>query len=454
MNIQFENPEKVSGVLTITLEKEDYQPEVEKTLKDYRKRANVPGFRIGQVPMGMIKRQYGAAVKLDVVNKMLNDKLFEYVRENNIKMLGQPLANEKQTPVDIEKEDTLTFMFDIAITPEFKAELNGKDKIDYYTIEVDDKIIDQQIDMYRSRAGHYEKAQKYDETKNDMLHGDLRELDAEGNTKEGGIAVENVMLMPEYIKVDDQKKLFDGCKLGDIITFNPRKAYPDNDTEVSSMLKIEKEQVAEHTGDFTYQITEVSRFEKAEVNQELFDSVFGKDAVTDEKSFREKVAAELRAQFVPEQDFKFLRDVRAHMEKKVGKLQYADSLMKRIMLQNNQEKGEKYVEDNYEGSINELTWRLIRDELVAANGIKIDDADVKNVAREAARVQFAQYGMSNVPDEYLDNYADSMMKKGENVDNLVDRAIDTKLTEALKKVVKLNEKSVTLDEFNKMMQAK
>ena len=273
MNITFEAPDKVNGLMTITLEKEDYQKEVEKTLKDYRKRANVPGFRPGQTPMGLIKRQYGTAVKVDVVNKMLGEKLYEYVRENKIQMLGEPLASEQQETLDFENEDApLTFKFDIAVAPEFKAELTGKDKIDYYNITVDDKLIDQQVEMYQSRAGHYDKVEAFDPEQRDMLKGDLREID-------GSIEVADAVLMPQYIKVDDQKKLFDGCKLGDIITWNPRKAYPESDVEVSSLLKIEKDQVAEHTGDFTFQITEISRFVKAEVNQALFDQAFGEGTV-------------------------------------------------------------------------------------------------------------------------------------------------------------------------------
>ena len=451
MNITFEAPDKVNGLMTITLEKEDYQGEVDKTLKDYRKRAQVPGFRPGQTPMGMIKRQYGTAVKVDVVNKLLGEKLYEYVQKNNIQMLGEPLPNESQEPQDIEKDDALTFKFDIAVAPEFKAELTGKDKIDFYNITVDDKLIDQQVEMYRSRGGQYEKVEAYDGEQRDMLKGDLRELDADGNVKEGGIEVADAVLMPQYMKVDDQKKLFDGSKLGDVITWNPRKAYPDSDVEVSSLLKIEKDQVAEHTGDFTYQITEISRFVKAEVNQQLFDQVFGEGAVKDEKEFRQKISDQIAQQFKADSDYKFLLDVRAHMEKKVGKLEFPEAILKRVMLNKNQDKGADFVEKNFEASIKELGWHLIKEQLVAANNIKIEDDDLKAVAKEAARAQFAQYGMSNVPEEYLDNYAQEMLKKRENVDGLVDRAVDVKLTAALKQVVKLNEKSISLEDFQKLL---
>ena len=453
MKISFECADKINGLLTMTVEPADYQDAVEKTLKSYRKKAQVPGFRPGMVPMGMIKKQYGTAVKVDEVNKLLGEKLYEYVQENKIKMLGEPLPNqEKQVPQDFEKDEELTFVFDIAVAPEFKAELTGRDKVDYYTISADEKLIDDQVQMYQSQAGEFVKAEVF--SGNDTITGDMRELDENGNTKEGGIVTEGAMVMPAYVKGEDQKKLFDGCKPGDIITFNPKKAYPDNDAEVAAMLKVKKEDVKDLTADFSYQITEIRHFQPAEVDQKLFDRVFGEGTVKDEKAFREKIAETIAPQLQQNSDYKFLLDVRRHMEKKVGKLEFPEALLKRVMLQNNQDKGADYVEKNFDGSIKELTWHMIKEQLVAANDIKVEEEDLKAVAKEAIRAQFAQYGMSNVPEDVIENYAAEQMKKRENVDNFVDRAVDVKLTEALKKVVKLNEKTVTLEEFNKLMTEK
>ena len=451
MKISFENPDKINGLLTLVVEEEDYKNDVEKTLKDYRKKANVPGFRPGQVPMGMIKRQYGASARMDVINKLVGEQIYKYLQENKIQMIGEPLPSEKQEPVDLEKDGPYTLMFDIAVAPEFKVSLTGRDKVDYYNITVDDKIVDQQVDMYASRAGSYEKAETYQDK--DMLKGDLRELDENGNTKEGGIVVEGAILMPNYIKVEDQKKLFDGVKLGDVITFNPKKAYPDNDTEVSQLLNIERDAVKDLESEFSYQVTEIQRFKKHDINEELFQQVFGEDTdVKDEKTFREKIAESLKEQLANDSDYKFMLDVRAHCEKKVGKLQYPDALLKRVMLANNKDKGEEFVEKNYEQSINELTWHLIREQLVEAQDIKIVDNDIKESAKETARAQFAQYGMTNIPEEYIENYANEILKKGDSKDALVNRTIDRKLSTVLKTVVKLNEKEISVEDFNKMMQ--
>lgn len=453
MNVTFENPDKVSGRLTIVVDEADYKDDVKKELKDYRRKANIPGFRPGMAPMSMIERRIGPSVKLDVINKLLGDQLQKYITDNKIDMLGQPLAAEDQEAVDLEGPAPYTFKFDIAIAPEFKIELSAKDKVDYYNIEIDDKLIDRQVEMFANQNGTYVKADSFDSDKQDMLRGDLRELDEKGNTLEGGLTVEQAMLMPQYLKAEDQKLLFEGCKPGDIITFNPRKAYADSDTSMASLLKIDKEQVGEHTGDFSYQVTEVERFEPAAVDQKLFDRVFGGGSCKDEADFREKISQGLKGQLQGDQDYKFLIDVRKYCEEKVGKLEFADKLLKKIMLENNKERGEEFVEKNYDESIRQLEWQLIKDQLLIANNIKINDDDVRAAAREAVRAQFMQYGMNNVPDQYVDQMADEQLKKRENIDSYVNRATDLKLMAALKGVVKLNEKKISLDDFNKMMEA-
>ena len=448
MNISFEIADKVNGLLTLTVEEADYQENVEKALKDFRKKANYPGFRPGMVPMGLIKKQYGASAKMDAINKLIGEQIYKYVQDNKIQMLGEPLQHEGQEPQDLEKPAPYTFQFDIAVAPEFSIELNGHNKIDHYTITVDDALIDRQVDMFASRLGSFESVDSYED--NDMLKGDLRELDEKGNTKEGGLTVEAASVMPNYIKNETQKALFNGAKKGDIITMNPREAY-ENDAELAAFLKVKEEELGNYTGNFSYQITDIQRYKKHAVDQELFDRTFGEGEVKSEKAFRERIAEGLKEQLSVDADYKFIQDVRAYCEKKVGDLQFPDALLKRIMLNNNKERGEEFVEKNYANSLKELTWRLIKDKLVAAHNIKVDDKDVLEAAKETARVQFAQYGMNNVPDDYVENYAKEIMKKRENVDGLVDRASDIKLCEALKKVVKLNEKEISLDDFNKMM---
>lgn len=450
MKVSFDCPDKINGLLTVTIEEDDFKNDVEKELKNYRKRANVPGFRPGMVPMGLIRRQYGNAVKMDVVNNKLSEEVNKYILENKINMLGMPLGSEKQTPVDLEKDAPYTFMFDIAVAPEFDIELSDKDAIDYYDITVDDKLVDQQVDGFASRFGAYQKAEEYKE--GDVLKGDLRELDAEGNTKEGGFEVEGATVMPQYLKDDDQKKLFEGAKAGDIITFNPYKAYAGG-AEVATLLKVEREKKDDYQGDFSYQVTEVQHFEKHAVDQELFDQVFGKDEVKDEKSFREKIAEGVKQQLATDEDFRFLQDLRKYAEEKVGQLTYPEALLKRVLKENNKDKDDEFINKNYEASLKDLTWSLIKNKLAEKAEVKVNDDDVKNVAREIARAQFAQYGMQNVGEEYVNNYAEELLKQRDTVNQFAERAVDEKLVAAIKPVVKLNHKEISLEDFNKMVTA-
>ena len=455
MQISFENPEKVGGVLTLTVEEGDYKADVEKKLKEYRRRANMPGFRPGQVPMGLIRRQMGNSVKVDIINELLGKEMQKYITDNKLAVLGQPIAHEGDEPIDLEKDAPYVFRFDLAIEPEFELKLNKRDKVEYFDITVDDKLIDQQVEMFSRRFGKMDdKAESYDAEANDLLQGDLRQLDAEGNTIEGGLTLEAAKLMPSQIKVEAQRDLFKGAKLGDIITFNPRNAYPESDGEMATLLKVEKDQLADYTGDFSFQITQISHFVPAENNEELWKAVYGQDAdIKDETAFRKTIAEGVRQQLVQDEDFKFMQDVRKHCEKKVGELTFANDILKRVMLQNNQDKGEKFVEENYDRSIKELTWHLIKNKLVEQTGVKVEEQDIREIARQSTRAQFAQYGMGNIPDELIEKYADEMLKKRENVEPLVEAAIDRKLAVALKEVVKLDTKEISLEDFNKMLEA-
>ena len=449
MNVSFQNIDKVSGLLTVKLEKADYQEKVDKSLKTFRQKAQIPGFRKGMVPMSLVKKMYGKSVIAEEVNKLLSEKVYDYIKSNNVNMLGEPLPNEeKQQVIDFDTMEEFEFVFDIALAPEFKAEVSNTDKVDYYTIEVTDEMVENQVKAYTQRNGKYDQVSAYE----DMLKGLIAELDENGNTKEGGIQVEGAVLMPSYMKNDEQKAIFANAKVNDVLVFNPNAAYDGHDAEIASLLKIEKEAAAEMKSNFSFQVEEITRFVPGDLNQELFDQVFGKDAVKTEEEFRAKVKEGIAAQFVADSDYKFLIDARKMLMEKVGKLEFPDALLKRIMLLNNKEKGEEFVAENYEKSVEELTWHLIKEQLVKDNEIKVEQEDVINMAKDATKAQFAQYGMMTVPEDILENYAQEMLKKKENVDGLVGRVVEAKLATALKAKVTLNNKTVSMEEFNKMFE--
>ncbi len=449
MDVSLQNIDKVSALLTVKIEKADYQEQVDKSLKTLRQKAQLPGFRKGMVPMSLVKKMYGKSAVAEEVNKLLSEKVYGYIKENELNILGEPLPNEdKQPVVDFDAMEDFEFLFDIALAPEFQAELTAKDKIDYYTIDVTDEMVDNQIKSYTQRTGKYEQVDNYQDK--DMLKGLLAELDENGSTKEGGIQVEGAVMMPSYMSDEEQKAIFATAKVNDVLTFNPHKAFGGNEAEIASLLKIEKEAVADMQSDFSFQVEEITRFIDGELNQELFDQVFGEGVVSSEEEFRAKVKENIAGQFVADSNYKFLLDVRKALIGKAGKLEFPDAILKRIMLLNNQEKGEAFVNENYDKSIEELTWHLIKERLVKENEIKVEQEDVIQMAREATKAQFAQYGMMTVPDELLDNYAQEMLKKKESIDGLVNRVVEAKLSAALKEKVTLNQKMVSVEEFNKL----
>lgn len=445
------NDDNVSALLTVKMEKADYEAQYEKALKKYRQQARIPGFRPGKVPMNLIKKLYGKALKAEEVNKILGEKVYGYIRENKVPILGEPLPNEdKQPQIDFDTQEEFEFLFDLALAPEVKVEVGKGDKVPYYHIEVTDEMADNQINMYRQRGGSYGTAESYEDK--DMLKGTLVELDEDGNAKEGGLLLEQTLLMPSYMKDDAQKALFDGKKKGEVVVFNPTKAYEGSETEIAALLKVEKTALAGHTGDFSFEIAEISRYKLAEFTQDLYDSVFEKGTVTTEADFRSKVKSLVAGQYAMDSDYKFLLDVRSALEAKIGTVAFADNLLKRIMLANSKDKDEKAIEANYGQSTKELTWHLIKEELVKQTGVKVDDSDLKSTARDMVKMQFAQYGMLNAPVEVLDKYADEMLKKQESAERVLNRAVEVKLTAALKGMVTLDEKTISVDDFNKMVQ--
>ena len=448
MKISFEKTDKINGLLTITLAKADYEANVEKTLKDYRKKASLPGFRPGQAPMSILRKRFGQEVQAEEMNKMLGTELYKYIREQKIDILGEPMPSNKQGEISLEADEQ-TFVFDIALAPEMDAKISGKDTVDYYNIKVDDAMVDNQVQMYASRAGGYQKVDEYQPK--DMVKGILTELGKTGKPKRGGIEVEGATMLPDYMKDEDEMAKFNGMKAGDVITFNPSKAY-NSDVELSSLLKITKDEAAAVTSDFQFQVSEITRYQPHALDQELFDIALGKDKVKSEDEFRTAIRETLTEQFKTDSEFRFVIDLKKYLIKRIGEVQFPEAMLKRIMQQNNPDKDAEFIEKNFQPSIEELKWHLIKEQLCDQLGIKVEQPDVLETAKEVTRMQFAQYGMTNIPEDALNNYANEMLKNKQQAEGLVTRTVERKLGVAAKAVVKVVEKTVTLDEFNKAFQ--
>ena len=453
MKISFENVDKVSALLTLNIEKTDYEDKVKKALKDFSHKASLPGFRPGKVPASLIQKRFGAEVKAEEINKLLSEEINKYIRENKINMLAEPLPNEEKTPqVDFEAQDDFTFAFDIALAPDFDAKLSKKDKLTYYEIKVDDALVDQQVQSYCQRGGQHVKADSYEAR--DMVKGTLTQLNTKNNTLKDGITVEDAVMLPEYMKDNKEKAKFEGAKVGDVITFNPSKAYKGSATELASLLHITKEEAEEMKSNFNFQISEILRYEPAKLDQDLFDKVLGEGVVKSEKEFREFIANDIKKNFASEAEYQFTQDLRDYVLKRVGDVEFPEALLKRFMKLRNQDKDESYVEDNFKNSLPELLWHLAKEQICDQLEVKVQHEDVLETAKTYTRIQFAQYGMMNLPEETVTNYAAEMLKNEQQAQGLVERTVENLMAAKAKEAVTLKTKEVTMEEFRKLSEKK
>jgi trigger factor len=453
MNISLNNSDALSGILKIGVEKNDYEGRVEKNLREIRQKANMPGFRKGMVPMGMVKKMYGIQVLAEELNKIVAKALTDYIQENKVNILGEPIPNEtEQKKQDLENDENFEFVFDLAYPPEFDIKLSKKDKLIYYKIKVDDEIIDKKIDLYTTSYGAYEYAETSEES--DLLKGLLVEL-ADGEPNPDGIMIEDAVIMAKHIKGKTEQKKFIGAGKGKKIIFNPFKAYKGSDTEMASLLNIDRAMTKEMKSDFSFEVKEIMRNKKAELNPELFDKIFEEGTVKDETEFREKIKDFLLEEYAPESDYRFAEDFHDLLLKKMESVTFADELLKRWLLIKNDGKTKEDIENEYPSIVKQIKYQLAREKLVSALGITVVDKDVEKIAEHAIKAQFAaQYGILSVPENLLDHHVKKMLEKGDTVRMLIDKAIEGKLAEAAKEKISIEEKEVTSAEFFNVKETK
>jgi trigger factor len=444
MKIEQSELKDLQAVVTLTIEPADYQDEVQKQLKQVRQKAQIPGFRPGMVPLGLVKKMYGKGVLADVLNKLVGENLQKNIEDNKLAILGDPMPNNELTPnIDMDEQDTFTFAFDIAVAPEFDAKLTGKNKLTEYKIEVTDEMVQRQAESYAARYGEYVEVDAAQEC--DILRGTLTEQ------KEGGIVKENAILNPQYMQDKKQQKLFAKVKKGDVITFNPMKAY-GSEVEVSSMLSITKEQAEGLESDFTFEIQSITRHEAAKIDGELFAKVYGENAPKDEAEFRARIKAEIEQNMAEDSKYKFGLDAKAAILKKMEKVAFPEAFLRRWVLATNDKMTEEQLDKDFPQMLEELKWHLAKDQLLKAFGIEIQKEDVEAYAKEVARMQFMQYGMMHVEDKYLESFAQDMLKKEDQLRGIVERVAENKIYDALRGVAKIEEKAISHEEFGKLFQ--
>lgn len=451
MNISKHNIDDVNAVITVNIEKSDYADRVDNVLKDYRKKANMPGFRPGKVPASLVKKMYGKSVMLDEVNKLMGEELSKYLEESDFDILGEPLPSENQDPIDLENGDNFEFKFDVALTPEFEISLSKREKLKNYIVKVEDEMIDRQITSYTDRFGQQTDAEEA--SVEDLLKGTLVELNDKGEIKDGGVMVESAIVSPDRIKDEAIQKSFVGAKLETVVPFNPLMAFTD-EKEVASFLKVEEGDECIKS-DYNYIVKEIKHFVKAEVNKELFDKVYGDGAVENEEEFRAKVKEEVQENFITDSEFRFLLDAREKLVKKVDGLLMPEAFLKRWLLEKNKENKEfsaDQLETEFPKIIENLKWDLIKGKLAKENDIKTTNEDVTAYAKKMAKMQFLQYGMGNVPDEHLESYAQEILKNQDQARNAFEKSLEEKIVAYIKEQVKVEDEEISLEDFNKMFE--
>ncbi len=453
MNIVKNDIDAINATLTIQVSKDDYAEKVDKTLRDYRKKANIPGFRPGMVPVGLVKKMYGKAVMAEEINKLVSDSLFGYIKENNINILGEPLPSvDDNSVIDFDTQEEFEFKFDLGIAPELDIKLDKKTKVPYYQIELTEEMIDNQVKSYVGRFGSY--IQVEDVVENDVVKGTLVEVTKTGKEKKDGLTVEDAVLCPAYMKGDESmKQAFVGAKIGDAILFNPAKAF-ENEAEIASLLKIDKEEVAGMKSEFQMTITGITRYKESEINQDLFDKVFGEGTVKSEEEFRAKIKESIETNITADADYKFGLDAKEVVLKKMDELTFPDAFLKRWAMDAHEGLTEESLEEDYPKMIEDLKWHLAKDKITKDSEVKVEFSDLEAFAKKVALAQFAQYGMPTVPDEILDGYVKDMLKDEKSIRSMMDGALDEKVFAVIKESVKLDEKAISIEEFNKMLEAK
>lgn len=450
MNVSHQNTDNLNAVISIEISKADYQDKVDKSLRAYGQKANIPGFRKGKVPFSILTKMFGKSVRVEEINRLVSEALYNYIRDNKLNILGEPMTAEDMT-VDLDAQDDFTFRFDVALAPELNVKVDKSISVPYYTITVDDDMVKRQDESFRARFGKQVSVDESTDEK-DLIKGSMVELSSDGTPLEGGITVESTIVSPNYFKSDDEKAKFAGVKKGAKVIFNPSKSCNASVAELASMLNTDKEKAANVTSDFEMTVTDITHLQPAELNQEFFDSIFGKDTVKTEEEYLAKIREMIAHQLVPESDYRFSLDSRVAIEKAVGDFELPDAFLKRWLLATDKERKAETIDDDYSRMVPDLKWQLIKEQIVKQFDIHVDDNDLKAMAKRVAASQFAQYGMTGVPDDVLERYGNEMLSNKDTRSRLINQATEMKIQTAIKESVTLNHKEVSMENFQKLFE--
>jgi trigger factor len=450
MNITKENIDDLNAVLKVKIEKTDYEDKVETVLKDYRKKATIKGFRPGMVPIGLIKKMYGRAVQIDEINKVVTDNIQKYLADEKLEILGDPLPKaDEQDKIDFGTQEDFTFTFELGLTPEVDLKLSKKNKVNQYEIIIDEKMRGEYLENYTRRYGELRKAEQTEEK--DVIKGRIEAIDDNGIVIPEGPSVEETSLGIDIIKDKKIKKEFIGKNISDSIDFDLKKAYP-NDTEIAGILHKKKEEVTDLGANYRFTINDISRFHPAELGKELFNRIFGEGVVNSEEEFMKRIEDEITINLKRESDFKLRMDIKNIAMEKTD-FQLPEEFLKKWLLRVNEKSTEEQIEKEFDSFRKDLKWQLIRNKVARDNEVKISEEELQKEAENITRYQFQQYGLFYATDEQITNYAKETLKRDEDAKRIADKILEEKVILFMKELVKLENKSVTIEEFNKLFES-
>ena len=449
MNITRENIDTLNAIIKVAIDKADYEKPVADQLKEYRQKAVIPGFRPGKVPDGIIKRKYRIPVLVDEVNKLLTKNLSQYLVEQKLNILGEPLPNEEQQKtINWETDENFEFTFDVALAPEINIKLDKENRINYYKIAVSEEMINQQVEMALTQLG--ENIPDDEIKANSSVRGNFVQLNETGDDLEEGIRPTDVLIAIDRIKDDEIKNQFVGRKIGDTIIFDPVKAF-ENRYEIRHMLKIKQDEAEALNSDFRFTINEILKFEKAELNEELFKKLYGEETeVKTEEDFRNRIKLEIESGLTHSSNHKFAKDTHDKLQEMAG-VELPEAFLKRWLIAVNKELSVEQIENEFDAFISDLKWQLIKDAIIKENEIKVTPEETKSFAIQMARAQYNQYGIFDIPDEQLESFAKMILEKPEENERIYKRIYEDKVIQTVKEKITLEETEVSQEEFNELM---
>ncbi|HLN20456.1 MAG TPA: trigger factor [Bacteroidales bacterium] len=449
MNITRENIDDLNAILTIKVEKPDYEEKVETVLKDYRKKANIKGFRPGMVPIGLVKKMYGKAVRVDEINKVVSESIQKYLSDEKIEILGDPLPrSEDFENMDFETQEEYSFSFELGLTPALDIDLSKKDVVSKYIISIDDKMRNDYIENYTRRFGELRQVDSIEDK--DVVKGSVAAIDEAGNVKPEGPAADETSIGIDVIKEESIKTLFIGKKPGETVDFDLRTAYP-NDYEIAGILKMKSEEVKDINGSFRFTVNEISRFFPSEINKELFDKIYGEDVVKTEEEFKNKVEEEIASNLLRETEYKLMLDLK-QLAISRNDVKFPEEFLKKWLLKVNEKVTAEQIEQEFDSFKKDLRWQLFKNKVARENEVKITEEELVAEASKITRYQFQQYGLYYATDEQIEKYAKETLKREEDAKRIADKIVEDKVIAILREKVTLEDKSISSEDFNKLFE--